>query len=290
MSSSKTPSKESAAWDLVITPRKGWFDLDVAGIWRYRELILLFFRRDFVAFYKQTVLGPLWYLIQPTVTTVAFTLLFSRIARLPTDDVPPVLFYMSGVVLWNFFGTCLSKTSDTFASNAAIFGKVYFPRLVVPISVVLSNVLTFAIQFALLLCALGYFWIGGFEKGFGGFKLGLVLPLLLYVSVLGLGVGIVVSALTVRFRDLAFVVGFATQLWMYATPIVYPLSHIPARWHWLYGLNPMTAPVESFRRIVLGAGTVTPHLWFSSAVIVAAVFLIGLVLFARAEKISMDTV
>jgi len=290
MSSRKAPSDESTSWDLVITPRKGWLDIDIAGIWRYRELVLLFFKRDFVAFYKQTVLGPAWYLIQPTITTAAFTLLFSRIARLPTDNVPPVLFYMSGVVLWNFFGTSLSKTSDTFASNAAIFGKVYFPRLVVPISVVLSNVLTFAIQFSLLLCALAYFWVGGFDKGFGGYKLGLVIPLLIYVSVLGLGVGIVVSALTVRYRDLAFVVGFATQLWMYATPIVYPLSHIPDRWHWLYGLNPMTAPVETFRRIVLGAGTVTPQLWLSSAIIVATVFFLGLVLFARAEKISMDTV
>ena len=274
----------------MITPKQGWLDIDIAGIWRYRELVLLFFKRDFIAFYKQTVLGPLWYVIQPTITTAAFTLVFSRIARLPTDDVPPVLFYMSGVVFWNFFGTCLNKTSDTFVTNAAIFGKVYFPRLVVPISVVLSNVLTFAIQFGLLLCALAYFWIGGFEKGFGGIKLVLVVPLLLYVSVLGLGVGIIVSAMTVRYRDLAFVVGFATQLWMYATPVVYPLSHIPSKWHWVFGLNPMTAPMETFRRLVLGAGTVTPALWLTSCTIVMAVFLVGLVLFARAEKVSMDSV
>ena len=177
--------EESRNWDLVITPRKRWLDVDIAGVWRYRELVLLFFKRDFIAFYKQTVLGPLWYLIQPTVTTAAFTLVFSRIARLPTDDVPPALFYMSGIVLWNFFSTCLSKTSDTFAANAAIFGKVYFPRLVVPVSVILSNVLTFAIQFALLLCALAYFWVGGFEKGLGGFKLGLVPLLLAYVALIG---------------------------------------------------------------------------------------------------------
>jgi homopolymeric O-antigen transport system permease protein len=281
---------EGDRWDLVITPQKGWFDIDIAGVWRYRELVLLFFKRDFVAFYKQTVLGPLWYLIQPTLTTLAFTLVFSRIARLPTDNVPPFLFYMSGVVIWNFFGSALNKTSDTFASNAAIFGKVYFPRLVVPVSVVVSNMLTFAMQFLLLLCVIGYVWIGGTEKGFAGPLIVLVVPLLLYISVFALGIGMIVSSLTVRYRDLAFVVGFATQLWMYATPVVYPLSHIPAKWQWLFALNPMTAPVETFRLAVLGAGTVTPVLWLSSAGMTVVTVVLGLMLFSRAEKVSMDTV
>lgn len=277
-------------WDLVITPRRGWFDIDLGGVWRYRELIFLFFKRDFVAFYKQTVLGPLWYLIQPTLTTVTFTLVFSRIARLPTDDVPPVLFYMSGVVIWTFFGTSLSKTSDTFVANAGIFGKVYFPRLVVPISVLLSNMLTFAVQFLLLLCVVAYVWVGGGQKGFAGPGMLLVVPIVLYTSILALGVGTIVSSLTVRYRDLAFVVGFATQLWMYATPVVYPLSHIPEKWRWVFALNPMTAPVETFRLAVLGAGTVTQTLWLASAATTAVTLALGLMLFSRAEKVSMDTV
>jgi lipopolysaccharide transport system permease protein len=283
-------SDERTSWDLVITPRKGWFDIDIAGVWRYRELVLLFFKRDFVAFYKQTILGPMWYLIQPTLTTAAFTLVFSRIARLPTDDVPPFLFYMSGVVIWTFFGTCLTKTSDTFFANASIFGKVYFPRLVVPVSIVLSNLMTFALQFLLLLCVIAYVWIGGSDKGFAGPMIILVIPVLIYASVLALAVGIIVSSLTVRFRDLAFVVGFATQLWMYATPVVYPLSLVPANWQWALVLNPMTAPVETFRLAVLGAGTVTPILWLCSASITAVAVVLGLMLFSRAEKVSMDTV
>lgn len=264
-------------------------DVDIAGVWRYRDLVVMLFKRDFVALYKQTILGPLWYLIQPVLTTIAFTLIFNRIARISTDDVPPFLFYMGGIVIWNFFATSMAKSSDTFVANAGIFSKVYFPRLVVPVSVILSNCLTFAVQFLLLLACMVFFWTTG---GLRAFNPGLLLvPVLVaYCAVLGLSVGIMVSALTTRYRDLTFMVGFATQLWMYATPIVYPLSQIPEAWWPLFMLNPMTAPVESFRALVLGAGTVTPAFWLSSLAITAVALFGGLALFAKAERNSMDTV
>jgi lipopolysaccharide transport system permease protein len=276
-------------WDIVITPRTRWFELDLAGVWRYRDLVWLLFKRDFVAFYKQTILGPVWYIIQPILTAIAFTLIFSRIARISTDEVPAFVFYMSGVVFWNFFATCLSKNSDTFTANSAIFSKVYFPRLVVPVSVIMSNLLTFTVQFVMLLLCMAYYWWVGAAAGLQPAAI-LIVPLLAYLALFGLGCGIVISALTTRYRDLAFVVGFATQLWMYATPIVYPLSQIPERWHWLYLFNPMTAPAETFRLLLLGRGTVTLEHWLASAVTVVVVVFIGLAMFARTEKTSMDTV
>lgn len=276
-------------WDLVISPKRGWFDVDIVGVWRYRDLAVLLFKRDFVTIYKQTVLGPLWYLIQPILTTITFTLIFNRIARIPTDEIPPFLFYMAGIVIWTFFANCMSKTSDTFAANSGIFSKVYFPRLVVPVSVILSNLLTFAVQFVLLLLCMAYFWTTGAFRAFTPALL-LVIPLLVYLAVFGLGMGIIISSLTTRYRDLAFLVGFATQLWMYATPIVYPLSQIPERWRPLFLLNPMAAPAETFRSIVLAKGSVTPELWLASIATTGIVVFLGLALFARAEKNSMDTV
>lgn len=276
-------------WDLVITPVKRWFDVDVAGVWRYRDLVLLLFKRDFVAMYKQTVLGPLWYIIQPILTTVAFTLIFNKIAQISTGDVPPFLFYMSGIVIWHFFANCMGKTSDTFVANSGIFSKVYFPRLVVPASVVLSNAVTFAIQFALLLAFLGYYWVAGAGVSPRP-EMVLVLPLLLYVGLLGLGVGIVASSLTTKYRDLTYVIGFATQLWMYASPVIYPLSQIPERWRWVFMFNPMTAAVEGFRWLVFGQATLSWALVFSNAAVAAILLLSGILLFSRAEKTSMDTV
>lgn len=276
-------------WDLVITPKRGWLDIDLAGVWRYRDLVLLLFKRDFVALYKQTILGPLWYLIQPVLTTIAFTLIFSRVARIPTDDLPPFLFYMAGTVVWNYFATCMTKTSDTFTANAGIFSKVYFPRLVVPISVVLSSLLSFSIQFGLLLACMTFFWTTGAFNAFGPALL-LVVPLVAYLAMLGLGVGMIVSSVTTRYRDLVFLLGFATQLWMFATPIVYPLSQIPEAWRAAFMLNPMVAPVETFRAVVLGTGTVTLALWAASVLVTAVTVILGLLLFAKAERTSMDTV
>ncbi len=280
---------QETQWTKVISPRKGWFDLNLLNLWNYRDLIVLFVKRDFVTFYKQTILGPLWFLLQPLVTTVVFTIIFGKIAKIPTDGLPQILFYMSGIVIWNYFSDCLNKTSDTFVANAGIFGKVYFPRLTVPVSIVITNLMTFAIQFALFLAFWLYFYMGG--AAIKPTLWSLLIPLLLLqMAALGLGLGILVSSLTTKYRDLKFVVGFGVQLWMYATPIVYPMSQIPERWQGLYALNPMAAIVETARFAFLGAGSVRPWNLCISFAVTVIILLTGIVLFSRIEKTFLDTV
>jgi len=273
----------------VIRPASGWFDLHLGELWRYRDLIYLLVRRDFVAQYAQTILGPLWFLIQPVLTTVMFVLVFNRVAKLPTDGIPAHLFYMAGVVAWSYFSTCLTRTSTTFSANAHIFGKVWFPRLVVPVSVAISSLFAFMIQFALLSALLGFEAIrsGSMTAGPG---LLLVPLLVLQMGALGLGCGIVVSSLTTKYRDLANLVAFGVQLWMFATPVVYPASRVPERWEWLLLANPMAPVVESFRFLVLGAGTVNATQILTGALITLVVLGGGVVLFSRVEKSFMDTV
>jgi len=273
----------------VIRARSGWFDIDLFDLWNYRDLILLFVRRDFVSIYKQTVLGPLWYLLQPLFTTLVFTVIFGNIAGIPTDGLPPVLFYMTGIVAWGYFSGCLTKTADTFVGNAAIFGKVYFPRLVVPVSSVISNIITFIIQFVLLLCFILYFYLNG-SLIQPNYWILLTPLIIIYMAALGLGAGILISSLTTKYRDLAFTVGFGVQLWMYATPIVYPISQVPEKWRWVSALNPMTAAVETFRYAFLGVGTVEPDMWGYGTVIVLVTLGLGILLFSRTEKNFMDTV
>jgi lipopolysaccharide transport system permease protein len=274
----------------VIKPISGWFDLHLADLWQYRDLIMLFVRRDFVALYKQTILGPLWYVIQPLLTTLVFTVIFSRVARIPTDGLPPTLFYLAGLTPWNYFAGCLNKTSNTFISNANIFGKVYFPRLAAPLSVVISGLIGFGIQLALFLSVMLYYAVTGTHLNVNPLIL-LILPLLSFqVAALGLGFGIIVSSLTTKYRDLTFLVTFGVQLWMYATPVVYPASRIPEKWLWLISLNPMTSVVELFRYSFLGSGTI--HLWqvaLSLATTLLVLF-VGIILFSRVEKSFMDTV
>jgi len=273
----------------VIRPACGWFDIHLSELWRYRDLIMLFVRRDFVSLYKQTILGPLWFLIQPLITTVVFTIIFGRIAKIPTDGLPRMLFYLSGVVVWNYFAGCLNKTCDTFVGNAHIFGKVYFPRLTVPVSVVISNLVTFGIQFALFFCFFLYFYFNGAD--ISPRPLIIIAPLLiLQMAALGLGLGIIVSSLTTKYRDLTQLVGFGVQLWMYATPIVYPASQIPDRWQWLIALNPMAPIIEFFRFSFLGVGTVNPLHMGLSALMTLLVLATGIVLFSRIEKSFVDTV
>jgi lipopolysaccharide transport system permease protein len=276
-------------WTKIISPKRGWLDVGLSDLWGYRDLIGLFVKRDFVAFYKQTILGPLWFLLQPLFTTLVFTVIFGRIAQIPTDGLPRVLFYMSGIVIWNYFADCLNKTSDTFISNANIFGKVYFPRLTVPISIVITNLITFAIQFLLFLSFLSFFYISGSDIRIS-FWVFLTPLLLLQMAALGLGLGILISSLTTRYRDLRYVVGFGVQLWMYATPIVYPMSQIPEKWQWMFALNPMSSIVETARYAFLGTGTIYPvHLGISLGMTVVVLFA-GMVLFSRVEKTFMDTV
>jgi len=278
-----------AEWTTIIRPTSGWFDLHIGELWRYRDLVYMLVRRDFVAQYAQTILGPLWYLVQPVLTTVMFMLVFNRVARLPTDNVPPHLFYLAGIVAWSYFATCLTRTSTTFSANAHIFGKVWFPRLAVPISVTLSSLFSFAIQFSLLLLMLAWEAMRGSELGLGPRLL--LLPLLvLQIGLFGLGCGIVISSLTTKYRDLANLVAFGVQLWMFATPVVYPASRLPERWEWLMFANPMAPAVEAFRLLTLGAGTVTAPQLAASGIATLAILGGGVVLFSRIEKSFMDTV
>ena len=276
-------------WDLVITPRKKWYDLQLGDVWRYRDLIALFVRRDFVSRYKQTILGPLWLIIQPILNSLVFTVVFGNIARLSTDGLPPMLFYMSGTVLWSYFSNCLTGTSQTFIQNAHLFGKVYFPRLVMPISIVISAMINLAIQFALFMGFRTYFAASGAAISFTSWSWTLPLLILLMAG-LGLGFGIIVSSLTTKYRDLNYLVGFGVSLWMYATPVLYPVSSIPENWRWVALVNPITPIVETFRAGFLGQGTVSwARLGYSAAFMLVVLF-IGAVIFNRVEKTFIDTV
>jgi lipopolysaccharide transport system permease protein len=289
MSKPAQPSPTPGNWDLIIRPRTGWFDLHLRDLWRYRDLVGIFVWRDFVSQYKQTVLGPLWHIIQPLFTTLLFTV-FGGVAKLPTDGVPRPLFYLAGVTCWNYFAECLNRSSGTFIQNAAIFGKVYFPRLCVPVSIVISNMIKFGIQFGLFLAFLAYYY---YFKGATIHPNVLVLltpVLVLIMAALGLGIGIIVSALTTRYRDLQILVTFGVQLGMYATPIIYPISMIPAKYRWLALANPMTALVDTFRFAFLGSGTFDPLNLLYSGLSTLAILLVGVVLFNHVERTFMDTV
>lgn len=276
-------------WTLIIKPKGRWFDLRLGELWDSRELVWLFFRRDFVSMYKQTILGPTWYLIQPLLTTIVFTVVFGRIAKLPTNGLPQFLFYMSGTVVWAYFASSLTKTSATFLANSQIFGKVYFSRLTVPISTLLSNLVAFLTQFVLFLAFVGYFMIKGSTAHFTLWAF--FLPVLIVIMAgLGLGLGIIVSALTTKYRDLQYLVAFGVQLLMYTTPMVFPLSSVKGAYRWVLIANPMTPIIETFRRGFLGAGTISgPLLGYSAGFALCAV-VIGAVLFHRVERTFMDTV
>jgi len=276
-------------WDLIIRTKSGWFDLHLSDLWRYRDLTMLFVWRDFVAQYKQTILGPLWYLIQPLFSTIVFTIVFGRVAKIPTDGLPPFLFYMAGVTCWNYFAECLTRTSGTFIDNAGLFGKVYFPRLTVPLSIVISNILKFGIQFLFFIGFLAYFMINGAPIR-PNYWIFLMPYLLLLMAGLGLGAGIIISALTTKYRDLQYLVTFGVQLLMYATPIVYPLSVVPEKYKWLALANPMAPIIETFRYAFLGSGSFNVTYLLYSTVTTLILLLLGVVLFNRVEKTFMDTV
>jgi len=277
-------------WDLIIRPKTGWFDLHLADLWRYRDLTAMFVWRDFVAQYKQTILGPLWHIIQPLFTTLIFTVIFGKMAKLSTDDLPPLLFYLGGVTCWSYFADCVNRTSLTFISNAGIFGKVYFPRLSVPVSLVISGMIKFAIQFALFLAFAVFYWAQG-ARVHPNAAIALTPLLLLLMAGLSLGAGIIVSALTTRYRDLQQLVAFGVQLMMFATPVVYPLSMIGGgSFRWLILANPMTPIVETFRYAYLGSGTFDAVYLCYSAGFTAVVLLLGIVLFNHVERTFMDTV
>lgn len=275
----------------MITPRKSSFNLRLGELWDYRDLIALLVRRDLVAQYKQTILGPLWFVIQPLLTTLMFTVVFGKIARLSTDGLPAILFYLANVVCWQYFSACLSKTSATFIANAHIFGKVYFPRLAIPVSVVVSNLVTFGVQFMIFAGFLIYYQIRGAEFALST-HIALLPLLLLIMALLGLGTGIIISSLTTRYRDLQNLVVFGVQLLMYATPVIFPLSSIgKGTWfYWILYFNPLTPIMETFRAGFLGSGIFDwLHLTYSLGVALI-VFIAGALLFNRVERTFMDTV
>lgn len=281
--------QETDDWTLIIRPKTRWFDLHLGDLWRYRDLVMLFVWRDFVSFYKQTILGPLWFVIQPLLTTLTFTVIFGNIAQLSTDGLPKILFYLSGITAWNYFSDCLLKTSETFTANSNLFGKVYFPRLAVPVSIVISNLIKFGIQLGLFLGF--YFYFLGRGTAAHPTSALLLMPLLvLLMAGLGLGSGIIVSALTTRYRDLRFLVQFGTQLLMYSTPVIYPLSKLPAEYRWIMLANPMTPVIETFRYAFLGTGTFSWNLLGISAAVTLLILAAGVLLFNKVERTFMDTI
>jgi lipopolysaccharide transport system permease protein len=290
LTKSATIPAQEENWSMIIEAQRSLLDLRLGELWRYRDLVMLFVRRDFVSVYKQTILGPLWYLIQPLLTTLTFTVIFGNIASLPTDGLPQFLFYMSGTVVWAYFASCLTKTSETFVQNANLFGKVYFPRLAVPVSILFSNLVTFLIQFGMFLVFVLFFVLRGTSIQPNWLWIALSPILMLMMAGLGLGFGIIISSLTTKYRDLRFLVQFGVQLLMYATPVIYPASSIPERFQWIIQANPMTPVIEAFRFAYLGAGTVNlNHLLYSFGFMVVVV-IIGSIIFNRVEQTFMDTV
>lgn len=283
------PATVSEHWDLIIRPEAKWFDLHLADLWRYRDLIMLFVRRDFVSQFKQTILGPLWFVMQPLLSTVVFTIIFSKIAKLPTDRLPAPLFYMSGTILWGYFAGCFTNTANTFTANSGLFGKVYFPRLAAPIAIVISQMLRLGLQFLFFLAFVCVFAVRG-VKLHPNAAIFLAPLLVLLMAALGLGAGIVVSSLTTKYRDLQFLVGFGVQLLMYATTVIYPLSMTRGAWRCFILANPMTAVIETFRYAFLGAGTFNlSHLAYSAG-FAAVILFVGILMFTRIERTFMDTV
>ena len=285
---------EKQKFSTVIVPKTGWFDLNLKEVLKYRDLIFLFVKRNFVSRYKQTILGPAWAIIQPFLTTVMFTLIFGNIAGLAPGGVPSFVFYLSGNVMWGYFSGCLTSTANTFVANSHTMGKVYFPRLVMPISSVLSQLINFAIQYAFLICFLVFYALTG--QGVAPNWWILMTPvLLLQLAMLSLGFGVIISAMTTKYRDLAMLVGFGVQLWMYATPVAYDMFSMGAfapgdKWHSLYMCNPVTPIVNLFRYAYLGIGSVDWNYYLLSWAVTAVVLFAGIILFNRVEKTFMDTV
>jgi lipopolysaccharide transport system permease protein len=275
-------------WSLDITPRRGLLDIQAKEIWRYRDLLYLFVKRDIVSFYKQTVLGPLWLVIQPILTTLVFTVVFGNIAGISTDGLPKMLFYLAGVTIWSYFAECFTKTSSTFVDNADLFGKVYFPRMITPLAIVFSNLIKFSVQFGTFLLFLIYYWWQGLVQP----NLAtLLLPLLLILMAsISLGLGLIFSAMTTKYRDLRFLLQFGVQLFMYATPVIYPVSTIPEKYVPFIQANPLTSIVETFRYAFLGTGSISYGGIMYACVFSIVILILGVIIFNRVEATFVDTV
>jgi len=288
-SNSMAYNSDSESWDMVIRPKRGFFDINFKEIWDYRDLIVLMVRRDFVSRYKQTILGPFWFLLNPLLSTLMYTLVFAGIAKIPTEGVPPQLFYISGIVAWSYFAACLNGTSSTFLVNAGIFGKVYFPRLVSPISVIISNIVQLGIQLLLFVFFVLYYLLKGYHLNTNSYIFTLPL-LILIIAIMGMSFGIIFSALTTKYRDLSNLMTFGVQLWMYITPVIYPSSFVPEKYRIFVYINPVAPVVEAFKYALIGAGEFNLYRLLFSVVFALSLLCIGIVLFNRVEKNFMDSV
>lgn len=283
-------SENTEHWDLIIKPKNKWYQLDLKAIWKYRDLLLLLVRRDFVAVYKQTILGPLWFFVQPILTAITFTFIFGSVAKLSTDGNPSTLFYLSGITIWTYFADCLTKTSNTFIANAGVFGKVYFPRLIMPLSVLVSNLIKLGIQLTIFLCVWSYYLI--YSKSVNPhWNLFWLVPVLIFMLAgLGFGFGILISSLTTKYRDLMFLVGFGLQLLMYASSVVIPISSMSDKVKSMMLLNPLTSIIETFKYIFLGSGFYDSIWLFYSFGFMSLLIIISVIIFNKVEKSFMDTV
>ncbi len=278
-------------WDMLIEPPKGSFQFNLSEVWRYKYLLVMFVKRDLVSVYKQTILGPVWFLIQPVLTTITYLIIFGSIAKISTDGLPPVLFYLSGITVWNYFSETLTATSNTFIVNASIFGKVYFPRLVLPLSKVISGMIKFLIQFLLFMTILAFYLLRGTSIHIDLVGILVITPFVLMIMAgLGLGLGLILSSLTTKYRDLVFLIGFGVQLGMYATPIIYPLSSITSKYKPLIMANPLSFLIEAFRHVYLGNGLLSVKGLSYSFLFMIVIMVLGIIIFNRVEKTFMDTV
>ena len=285
----KNISQAEENWDTIIEPRSSTLSLNLKELWRYRDLLLMFVKRDIITIYKQTVLGPVWYIVQPIMTTAVYILVFGNIAKISTDGLPQVLFYLSGIIIWSYFANTFNTTSQTFKSGKDIFGKVYFPRLIMPLSKVTSGLIRFGIQFVFFVSVYTYFILNDFDIS-PNYALAYFPLFILTMAGLGLGFGLIFSAMTAKYRDLTFLIQFGVQLLMYATPVIYPVSTIPEKYKLYILANPMTPIVEGFRYALLGAGSFDIYHLLYSLAVTGIILLLGIFIFNKTERTFMDTV
>jgi lipopolysaccharide transport system permease protein len=282
-------NQTDTTWDLVVTPQRKLFDIRFREIWEYRDLLYLFVKRDIIIVYKQTIFGPVWYFVQPLLTMIVYIIVFSNIARIPTDEIPPPVFYLAGIVMWNYFNDCFVQTSDVFHKNSALFGKIYFPRIITPLSKVISGLIQFLIQSALFAVVFSYYFYNGMDIQ-PGLSIALIPYLVLLMAGLGMGAGLIFSALTAKYRDLKFLVTFGVQLLMYATPVIYPMSIIPEKYRVFIAWNPLAHIIEGFKLVVLGVGQISFTSMFYTTIVTLMVLSTGIIIFNKTEQTFADTV
>lgn len=275
-------------WDSIIDSNHSLLDINLKELWHYRDLLVLFVRRDFVTVYKQTILGPLWFFIQPILTTITFTIIFGNVAQLSTDGAPKIVFYMAGITLWNYFSTCLTTVSGVFNANASIFGKVYFPRLIMPLTIVISNLMKFGVQFLLFICFVLYFYLQGqIHPNLWMIATPVIIVLMALMS---MGIGLILSSMTTKYKDLNQLISFGVQLFMYATPVIYPSSSVPSDYAWVVELNPLVGLFDYMRYAYLGIGTFSVKLLLYPSLFSVVILMMGVLVFNKTQKTFMDTV